>query len=101
MSIFADDSKIYFKADCTTDIDAIQSDINKVFAWCQEWQLTVATSKCSMLHIGRNNNKHVYSMGGCEIPAVEFLRDLGVTVPSNLSFSPHVANIVGIVLFNG
>ena len=43
VSIFADDSKIYFKADCTADIDAIQSDINNVFAWCQEWQLTVAT----------------------------------------------------------
>ena len=91
ISIFADDSKIYFKADYAECIERIQDDINRVAQWCNDWQLSVAVHKCSVLHIGRNNGNHEYSMHGNAVPSVASLTDLGIT--ANLSFSPHISNI--------
>ena len=93
ISIFADDSKIYFKADTDIDVAAIQSDIDRVLAWCHEWQLDIAAHKCNILHIGRRNQNHSYNMGAAEIPAVDSIKDLGVTVKTDLTFSLHIGNI--------
>ena len=93
VSIFADDSKLYFKADTDNDISAIQRDIDSIMTWCDEWQLTVAASKCNVLHIGRHNRKHAYQMGGSQIPSVSSVKDLGIMVSEDLSFSPHIASV--------
>lgn len=93
VSIFADDSKIYFKADNEEDVYRMQSDIDRVLLWCDRWQLSIAVTKCNILHIGRANRKNVFSMGETVIPSVGAVRDLGITVTENLSFTLHISNI--------
>ena len=63
VSIFADDTKLYLKADSRCDSNKIQRDINRVKSWCDAWQLSLAPTKCTILHIGRTNSNHIYKMG--------------------------------------
>jgi hypothetical protein len=93
VSIFADDSKIYFRANSATDIAVIQSDIDRIQSWCDEWQLSIAANKCSMLHLGRANVNNLYTMGATNIPVVRMVKDLGITISADLSFSPHITQI--------
>jgi hypothetical protein len=93
ISIFADDSKIYFEVNRTLDVDRMQADIDRVLLWCQAWQLEIAAHKCNILHIGRGSLGHTYSMGQTEISTVDSVKDLGVTISADLRFSLHVANI--------
>jgi len=93
ISIFADDSKIFFKADTGEDCAKIQSDINRVLSWCENWQLSVAAAKCNILHIGRANSKQMYTMGGNVIASISDMRDLGVLVSDDLKFSKHIGQI--------
>ena len=91
--IFADDSKIYFKADTMEDTVKIQRDIDRIFQWCNDWQLSIAAAKCNILHVGRTNIRTVYSMGHSVIPLASNIRDLGVIVSEDLTFSNHICKM--------
>ena len=94
ISIFADDTKIYFKANDAFDFATLQSDIDNIMRWCSEWQLDVAAHKCNIMHIGpRGAGVHTYGMGDSEISTVSEIKDLGVTIDSDLRFSHHITNI--------
>jgi len=91
--LFADDVKIYVNI---TDIDSISRLQDSLFAisrWADEWQLNISIGKCAVLHLGRNNLTYDYSLDGVTLPNVREMRDLGVLVNSNLSFSSHYAQI--------
>ncbi len=45
------------------------------------------TNKCQVLLAGSGNIKNDYEMRGVEIKSVHSVKDLGVTVTSNLKFS--------------
>lgn len=90
--MFADDLKIYrgFKNDVSRTI--MQDAIDAVSLWSNEWQLPIATQKCAVLHLGKNNNKDnsiIYSLNGIAIQAKERVRDLGFIVDRGLTFSSH------------
>ena len=57
--VFADDTKVY---NTSQNKDIIQNDLGKLHEWSDIWQLYFNTSKCKVLHIGRNNPNHDYSM---------------------------------------
>ena len=42
------------------------------------------TAKCHVMHIGRNNPEHVYSMNGVQLVETTEERDIRVTVSCNL-----------------
>ncbi len=44
-------------------------------------------NKCQILQIGSKNRKMDYEMCGVQIKSVQSVKDLGVTVSSNLKFS--------------
>ena len=44
------------------------------------WQMKFNESKCSVLHIGKDNPKNNYMMGHTPLQVVEKERDLGVVV---------------------
>ncbi|MCP4473118.1 MAG: hypothetical protein GY821_00795 [Gammaproteobacteria bacterium] len=91
--IFADDTKISFRVKNTADMSKLLRDLINVFDWASLNQLLVALHKCSLLHIGRLNPKFEYSVHGTEISSADSVRDLGVTVSSNLRFSDHCNSI--------
>ena len=40
--------------------------------------------KCHVLHIGRNNMGHEYTLGGVKLASTEEERDIGVLIDKNL-----------------
>jgi hypothetical protein len=94
VKLFADDVKVYVVLDESVSSGLLQSGLDKLSVWANDWQLQISIPKCSVLHIGNNSNVPVYNINGNVLPDVTAMRDLGVTVDSDLRFKLHISNIV-------
>ena len=59
---FADDTKLYERVRTEQQALSMQSSLDGVLKWGNEWQMLFNLSKCKVLHVGKNNLKHQYSM---------------------------------------
>mgnify|MGYP003477484535 FL=1 len=75
---FADDSKICHGVKNENDAKIIQSDLKLLFKWSVDWQMLFNVEKCVVLHMGYNNQKFEYEMGGNKLKSVDQEKDLGV-----------------------
>jgi hypothetical protein len=89
VKLFADDVKIYCSIRNISDIDRFQTGLDALNAWSMLWQLPISIRKCSVLHLGRKNIPHTYSINGINLPDVSDITDLGITVDSSLRFGKH------------
>ena len=89
--IFADDTKIYDKS---TNYNRLQEDLNCLQNWSDKWNLYFNVEKCKVLHVGKNNPEHDYSMKmkGVNRPLqqCEKEKDFGVIFNKDLSFDTHI-----------
>ena len=85
---FADDTKLYREIINISDCNILQNDLNNLAAWSEEWKMLFNVDKCSVMHLGRKNDKHVYSMdSSSNLKNIELERDLGLLVDNNIKFS--------------
>lgn len=91
IKLYADDIKLYPKKGTT--FAQIQSDINSVVDFCASHQLSVNMKKCVVFRIGSNNPRAPYYIEDCELSSVDEVKDLGVIIDNNLSFSAHCASV--------
>lgn len=93
--LFADDLKLYttLKSDC--DAAELQCSLDRLRHWCDDWQLSINTSKCHTLHIGSNNNSAPYFLNGCQVSAADVVADLGVNMDHFLNYDKHINNVIG------
>ena len=75
---FADDTKVIKRIRSNSDSQDLQSIIDNLHAWAEQWQMYFNVNKCKVVHLGRNNPKLQYFMNGIELQAVDSERDLGV-----------------------
>jgi hypothetical protein len=91
--MFADDTKLFQLVSDDESRRLLQEDLNKLTQWAAEWQLQFNSSKCKILHIGRNNIREKYTMDENGEPRVlettELEKDLGVQIDPELKFSRH------------
>ena len=80
ISKFADDTKLAKVINNSETAAEMQQIINKIEKWSKEWGMQFNTKKCSILHLGRQNARHCYTMNGEELQSVSNQRDLGVTI---------------------
>jgi hypothetical protein len=92
--LYADDVKMYTVIDDISCIASLQSDLDRLGRWADEWQLSIAVNKCSVLHIGKNNKAHSYTLQSHSLNDVSEVTDLGLIVDHKLRFSSHYASIV-------
>ena len=89
ISKFADDTKVGRTIIGEEDREALQVDINNLSDWASPWQMQFNAGKCKVLHIGNQNPKFCYTMGG-HAPAGAVLeetiveKDVGVLVHNTL-----------------
>ena len=95
VKMFADDTKIYFKTDSDADHALLCSDVEATLDWMCRNQLSVASEKCSVLHLGNRfiNSKRSYTFNGDDVPSVSSMKDSGITVDNELNFSKHISQI--------
>jgi len=64
LSKFADDTKLCGTVDTLEGRDAIQRDLDRLVRWACMNLMKFKKTKCNILHMGRDNLKHKYSLGG-------------------------------------
>ena len=61
---FADDTKLFRKAQEIGDKQTLQDDIDKSVKCLEQWQMSFNFGKCKCLHTGPGNTGMNYEMGG-------------------------------------
>jgi len=64
---FADDTKLWGKADTSEDIEGIREDLLQLSNWSKENKMPFNVSKCRVMHMGKKNNRESYKLMGEKI----------------------------------
>ena len=59
-----------------------------------KWKMEFNVDKCKIMHLGKHNPRHVYTMGGTDLTETTEEKDLGVLVDDKLDFGGHIKTIV-------
>ena len=101
--LFADDSKIFTRIVSETSKtnpqgnygrEVLQRDLNNIKEWANKWKMEFNVDKCKVMHLGRLNPKHTYTMGDRDLTVTSEEKDLGVIFDENLEFDKHIKTIV-------
>ena len=91
LSKFADDTKWGKKVEDENDQKVFQEGIDSLMKWANDWQMEFNVDKCHIMHLGRENKKYKYTMGGQDLGTSEFEKDIGVLIKDNLKPSLQCA----------
>lgn len=94
--MYADDMKIYTTCKNIRDCHCLQQDLDRLYEYCLKNKLSLSLPKCYTISFTKNKNriKFNYSINNTCLNEVESVRDLGVTLDTNLHFDTHIDNIV-------
>ena len=90
--LYADDLKLYARCDNVAGRVLLQSAIESVAKWCDDNGMVISLPKCATMSSKVNDS--VYYLNGVPIPKCDSMRDLGVTVTTDLNFERHIADVV-------
>ena len=88
--MFADNTKVFREMNNDEDYSALQSDLNILSQWSNDWMLNFHPEKCSVMHLGRTNPQNKYVLNGVELQQTSVERDLGVIFDDKLKFDEHI-----------
>ena len=92
--LYADDGKGVGRACSKQDCKRIQDDLDAIYTWSIVNRLPLSLPKCMCLHLGYNNMRHVYSLGGAPLMAVGQCTDLGLIRTSDFMYNTHIYSII-------
>jgi hypothetical protein len=94
--LFCDDTLIAKEITCESDSVALQSDLNEIYNWAQEWGMEFNTVKCVVMTVSNkrnliNNNYYLNNMYPVQcLSKKEFIKYLGVIIDNKLTFKKHI-----------
>ena len=92
--LFADDAKLYKCITNQLDADTLNMCFKNLLAWSDNWLMKLNISKCNVLSLQSNKNNiavfNYISSDSVTLGRVDNIKDLGVTMSSNLSFKEHI-----------
>ena len=90
--VYADDAKLFNHIKNANYVLALQTDLNKMVSWINDWSLKLNTNNCRVVCDDRKKNiiNHNYFIGNEQIERVEYITDLGVIFDRQLNFSLHI-----------
>ena len=68
----------------------LQSNLDALAAWSKLWQLNITIDKTFIIHIGKHNPIHVYTINSKAISVINVIKDLGVYISYDLTWNAHV-----------
>ena len=93
VKLFADDVKLFMNITSEASEIIIQSCLDNISQWCNDWQLYLSPSKCTVLSIGTKGYNFNYKINNIPIERVNFFKDLGVIIDQTLTFEKHISKI--------
>ena len=96
MLMFADDTKLYGRADSPGEEKKLQEDLNAMVEWSKQWQLPFHPYKAKVIHVGKSREQcNWYSLGNePEAPLTNIVTEKmnsEVTIDSTPKFKVHIA----------
>ena len=94
--MYADDvklSRVMEKADPHVAYYQMREELENLLNWSNTWKMKISEPKCQHLAIG-DQWEFPLKINGSVIPKTSTIRDLGIMVSSDLSFSSHIEKIV-------
>ena len=85
MKKFADDTKLENRASNANDCEMLQQCIDKLITWADTWHMEFNIKKCKVMHNGRGNLLHQYTMSGTPLQTCEGEHDIGVYTSNTLN----------------
>ncbi len=95
-SSFADDTRIKHQITCPEDAANIQGDLHKILDWASTNNMLLNGDKFELIRYGRNEvlkNSTCYEYNNQPIEDKEHVKDLGVHMSSDATFSHHINKI--------
>ena len=88
LEAFADNLK--FLADVTNHTkNGVQAEIDKVSEWADAHLVPLSMEKSNVMHCGRNQPRHSYTLQNRPLNAIDTTTDLGITRTSDSVYSKH------------
>ena len=85
---FADDFKMI--ADVTVNSKAeVQLEIDNIAKWAKDHDMPLSIEKSSVMHCGKKQPYHEYTLGHFVIKSVDSMMDLGILRTADVSYSNH------------
>lgn len=98
LSSFADDTRTSKEIKNLIDSFKLQHDLNKIYEWADHNNMEFNNSKFEHLQYGKNEDLHAetYYMtsNGRKIEKKQHVKDLGVIMSHDCSFTEHINNVV-------
>ena len=94
--LFADDTKCCKSMSRNSDSSFLQKDLSALGTWSSNWILPFNDSKCTLLSIrGKSfsETSETYVINNNPVRSVNFQRDLGIILTSDLSWNEHYCRI--------
>jgi hypothetical protein len=95
--LYADDLKSYNTYDYRVNPSKTESSLKLISDWAETWQLKLSIQKCgSLLLKGKNNYLDTQDLFITDdlLSVLESVKDLGILVDSQLSFTPHIDSVI-------
>ena len=95
MRLFADDCLIYRPIHSPEDQNILQSDLDKLSAWGDVWQMKFNVQKCCIMQLSTSpsTNSFCYTMCRSPLQVVEEHNYLGILLDNKLSWTPHINSL--------
>ena len=88
---FADDTKLGQRIESDQDRETLQSCIDNLLIWAEDWCMEFNVKKCKVMHVGRNNPNCEYIMTMMILQTVSKERDIWLVVNQDLKPSLQCA----------
>ena len=76
------------------DYQTLQDDLQALSDWAAKWNMQFNHDKCKVLHLGKTNERHTYTLDNSDLEKTSAEKDLGVWIDEKLQFTAHVKNAV-------
>ena len=91
---FADDAKVFSEVSSLDKVANLQSDLDKLYKWSEDWQMMFNAQRCKCVHIGYKNTYGNNSIGGVVVTNSSYERDLRVIIDESLKYNRQCAKAV-------
>ena len=82
--LYADDTKLMSSVHRPGLMDILQKDLDSLVEWSSKWLMNFNLEKCVVMHLGADNERHEYNMGGHVLATTTKERDLGIIMTNDL-----------------
>ncbi|CAJ0946251.1 unnamed protein product [Ranitomeya imitator] len=81
------DTKLCKAVNTREDSILLQIDLDKLETWAERWQMRFNNDKCKVIHMGRRNQYHHYTLNGKPLGKSDREKDSGILVNDKLTWS--------------